>query len=164
MTTEEMNKRVREAYGGDCDAIIAAYRHDYPKATPFGIWAAIATSRWRVPAFAQAARKAALGAVPAYAYIYSWRTPVLDDRPGSFHAAEISFVFDNAELCDHYSAGDPGAFALSKQMSTAWVSFARTGTPTTAVCRIGHHIRPMPAQRCVSMRLAKCGMIPKERG
>jgi para-nitrobenzyl esterase len=129
MTPEEMNKRVREGYGSDCDAIIAAYRHDYPKATPFGLWAAIATSRWRVPAFAQAARKAALGAAPAYAYIYSWRTPVLDDRPGSFHAAEISFVFDNAELCDHYSAGDPGAFALSKQMSTAWVSFARTGNP-----------------------------------
>ena len=129
MTPEEMNKRVREAYGSDCDAIIAAYRHDYPKATPFGLWAAIATSRWRVPAFAQAARKAALGAAPAYAYIYSWRTPVLDDRPGSFHAAEISFVFDNAELCDHYSAGDLGAFVLSKQMSTAWVSFARTGNP-----------------------------------
>jgi para-nitrobenzyl esterase len=129
MTIEEMNQRVREAYGNDCDAIIAAYRHDYPKTTPFGLWAAIATSRWRVPAFAQAARKAALGAAPAYAYIYSWRTPVLDDRPGSFHAAEISFVFDNAELCDHYSAGDPGAFVLAKQMSTAWVSFARSGNP-----------------------------------
>jgi len=129
MTLEEVKQRVLEAYGSDGEAIIAAYRQEYPDATPFGLYAAIATSRWRIPAFAQASRKAALGAAPAYAYIYSWRTPVLDNRPGSFHASEISFVFDNAEICDHYSAGDPGAFALSKQMSTAWASFARTGNP-----------------------------------
>jgi len=129
MTVEEMNQKVHESYGTDAEAIIAAYRQDYPQATPFGLYAAIATSRWRIPAFEQAARKAALSAAPAYAYIYSWRTPVLDNRPGSFHASEISFVFDNAAICNHYSAGDPGAFVLSKQMSAAWASFARTGNP-----------------------------------
>ena len=74
-------------------------------------------------------RKAALGSAPAYSYIYSWRTPVLDNRPGSFHACEIAFTFDNAEICDHYSGGTPEAFVLSKQISTAWVNFARTGNP-----------------------------------
>jgi para-nitrobenzyl esterase len=54
---------------------------------------------------------------------------VLDNRPGSFHACEIAFTFDNAEICDHYSGGTPEAFVLSKQISTAWVSFARTGNP-----------------------------------
>jgi para-nitrobenzyl esterase len=129
MTTEEMNRRVQEMYGSDTDAIIAAYKQDYPNATPFGLYAAIATARWRIPAFTQAERKAALGGGPAYSYIYSWRTPVLDNRPGTFHACEISFALDNAEICDHYSAGDPAAFVLSKQMSSAWVSFARTGNP-----------------------------------
>jgi para-nitrobenzyl esterase len=129
MTIEEMNRSVREAYGGQSDAIIAAYRKDYPQATPFQLYAAIATSRWRIPAFAQASRKTALGAAPAYSYIYGWRTPSLNDRPGPFHAAEISIVFDNADICDHYSAGDPSAFVLSRQMSTAWVNFARTGDP-----------------------------------
>jgi para-nitrobenzyl esterase len=129
MTADEMKRQVQATFGPGADAIIAAYRDEYPEETPFGIYAAIATSRWRVPAFAQAERKAALGAAPAYSYIYAWRTPVLDNRVGSFHASEISFVFDNAEICDHYSAGDSGAFTLSKQMSTAWVSFARTGNP-----------------------------------
>jgi para-nitrobenzyl esterase len=129
MTEGEMHRKVAAEFGSESEAIIAAYRQDYPDANPFGIYAAIATSRWRVPAFAQAERKAALGAAPAYAYVYAWRTPVLDNRPGTFHAAEISFTFDNAEICDHYSAGDPAAFTLSKQMSTAWVSFARTGNP-----------------------------------
>ena len=129
MTVEELNRLVSEAFGGDSEAIIAAYRQDYPKATPFGLYATIAASRFRIPAFTQATRKAAQGAAPAYVYVYAWRTPILDNRPGTFHACEISFVFDNAELCDHYSAGDPGAYVLSKQMSTAWVSFARTGNP-----------------------------------
>ena len=129
MTVEEMNRRVREDYGSQSEAIIAAYREDYPNASPFEFYATISTASWRIPQFQQASRKAALGAAPAYAYIYSWRTPILDNRPGSFHAAEIPFVFDNGELLDHYSAGDPAAYALNKQMSTAWVSFARTGNP-----------------------------------
>jgi para-nitrobenzyl esterase len=129
MTEDELKKLAHEEFGSDGEAIISAYRHDYPKASPFGLYATIAASRLRIPAFAQATRKAALGAAPAYAYVYAWRTPVLDNRPGSFHAAEISFTFDNAELCNHYSAGDPTALALSKQISTAWVNFARTGNP-----------------------------------
>jgi para-nitrobenzyl esterase len=53
----------------------------------------------------------------------------LDGRPGPFHAAELAFTFDNAELCDHYSGGSTGAIVLSKQISTAWVNFARSGNP-----------------------------------
>jgi para-nitrobenzyl esterase len=132
MTQDEMKQRVREMFAENSDPIIAAYREEYPQETPFGIYAAIATSRWRIPAFTQAERKTALGAAPAYSYIYAWRTPVLDNRVGTFHASEISFVLDNAEICDHYSAGDPGALTLSRQMSAAWVSFARTGNPNHA--------------------------------
>jgi para-nitrobenzyl esterase len=129
MSVEELSRLVSEVFGGDSEAIIADYRQDYPKATSFDLYATIAASEFRVPAFAQATRKAAQGAAPAYAYVYAWRTPMLNNRPGTFHAAEISFTFDNAELCDHYSAGDPRALVLSRQMSGAWTSFARTGNP-----------------------------------
>ena len=54
---------------------------------------------------------------------------MLDGRPGTFHSCEISFAMDNAELCDHYSGRTPEGLALAKQVSTAWVSFARTGNP-----------------------------------
>jgi para-nitrobenzyl esterase len=83
----------------------------------------------RIPSFEQAARKSALHAAPTYAYVYSWRTPVLDDRVGTFHACEISYVFDNGELCDHYSAGSVSGLRLSRQMGRAWTNFARTGNP-----------------------------------
>jgi para-nitrobenzyl esterase len=129
MTIDELQQRVREDFGNEGSAIIEAYRREYPDAKPFDLYAAIAASRFRIPAVEQASRKAALGRAPAYAYIYSWRTPVLDDRVGTFHACEISFAFDNAELCDHYSAGTPESLALSRQMGSAWVAFARTGNP-----------------------------------
>jgi para-nitrobenzyl esterase len=130
MEMEKVNRLVSEAFGEHSKAIVDAYRREYPEATPFDLYATIAaSSQTRRPAFAQATRKAALGAAPAYSYIFSWRTPVLDNRPGPFHACEIAFTFDNAEICDHYSGGTPEAFLLSKQISTAWTNFARTGNP-----------------------------------
>jgi para-nitrobenzyl esterase len=129
MGLEELNRLVNGEFGDRSKAIIDAYRRDYPKANPFDLYATIAAAPFRRPAFDQAMRKAALGAAAAYAYIYAWRTPVLDNRPGSFHAAEIAFTFDNAEICDHYSGGTAEALLLSKQISTAWVNFARTGNP-----------------------------------
>lgn len=129
MTMEEAHRLVQEGLGGDATAIIEAYRKEYPHANPFGLYAAIAASSVRHGAFEQARRKSALPEASVYSYIYSWRTPTLDDRPGPFHAAELAFVFDNAEICNHYSTNAPEAFILSKQMSKAWVSFARTGNP-----------------------------------
>jgi len=129
MTEAELYRLVDEGLGGDSKAIIEAYRKEYPGANPFSLYATIAASSVRYAVFEQARRKAALGAAPAYSYIYSWRTPALDDRPGAFHSAELTYVFDNAGICDHYSTLSPEALALSKQMSTAWVSFARSGDP-----------------------------------
>jgi para-nitrobenzyl esterase len=129
MTESELQRRVDSGFGASGTAIIAAYRREYPDATPFGIYGAIAAEPFRRCAFEQAGRKAALGAAASYAYIYSWRTPMLDDQPGTFHGCDIAFVFDNAARCDHYSAGRPEALEMAKKISGAWVNFARTGNP-----------------------------------
>jgi para-nitrobenzyl esterase len=125
----DLNKRVTERYKEKAGDIIAAYRREYPKESAFGIWAAIAAAGMRQNAVTQAERKAAQGGAPAYEYIYAWRTPVLDGRPGTFHSSEIAFVFDNAELCPRYSGGGPDAMSLSRKMGEAWASFARDGNP-----------------------------------
>ena len=129
MQIDELHRLVNQEFGERSKEIIDAYRSEYPEATPFDLYATIAAASVRRPAREQAIRKAALSRASAYAYIYAWRTPVLDGRPGPFHGAEIAFTFDNAALCDHYCGGSSEAIALSKQISTAWVSFARTGDP-----------------------------------
>jgi len=106
-----------------------AYRREYAKATPFQLWAAISAEVMRGPTMTQAERKAAQGSAPVYHYVFSWRTPVLDGRPGTFHACEIAFVFDNADRCVRQTGGGPEALALSTQVSQAWIRFARNGNP-----------------------------------
>ncbi len=108
MRVDELDRLVSQEFGDRGREIVEAYRCNYPEATPFDLYAT----------------------APAYSYVYAWRTPVLNGRPGSFHASEIAFTFDNAEICDHYSCGVPEAFVLSKQISNAWANFARTGNPS----------------------------------
>jgi para-nitrobenzyl esterase len=129
LTNAELMKRLSARYGDKSQAILDAYRREYPKETPFGLWAAISVASMRQNAFTQAERKAALGAAPAYQYIFGWRTPMLDGRPGTFHSCEIAFVFDNADLCVNLSGGLPEALTLSTRVSQAWVNFARHGNP-----------------------------------
>jgi para-nitrobenzyl esterase len=129
MTESELQKGVGEAFGANGPAIIAAYRRDWPDATAFEIYGAIAAESFRRPAFEQAARKAMLNAAPSYVYVYNWRTPMLDGRPGTFHASDLVFTFDNAVRCYQYSGLRPEALAMSKRISSAYVAFARTGNP-----------------------------------
>jgi para-nitrobenzyl esterase len=130
LTHEELLKRVSQKYGEHAQSIIGAYGREYPKASAFGLWAAISVAAPRQSAATQAERKAAQGGAPAYQYIYAWRTPVLDDRPGTFHSSDIAFAFDNGDLCTRYSGGGPEALRLSFNVGEAWASFARSGRPS----------------------------------
>ena len=129
LSNEELLKRVTQRYGDHAQNIITAYRREYPKESTFGIWAAISAAALRQNTATQAERKAAQGGAPAYQYIYAWRTPMLDDRPGTFHSSEIAFAFDNGDLCTRYSGGGPDGLRLSSIIGEAWASFARTGKP-----------------------------------
>jgi para-nitrobenzyl esterase len=129
LTREQLAERVNKRWSAAGKDILEAYRREYPRETPFGLWAAISAASMRQSAVTMAERKAAQGAAPAYHYIFSWRTPVLDGRPGTFHACEIAFVFDNGGRCVQQTGGVPAALELSTRMSRAWVNFARSGNP-----------------------------------
>ena len=123
-------RRLKPRHGGRTAAVIDAYRKDYPDAKPFDLLSVISTASFRQAAVDQAKRKLALGAAPAYLYLFAWRTPMLVGRPGAFHSSEIAFVFDNADRCVNLTGGRPEALELSTNMSRAWVQFARHGDPS----------------------------------
>ena len=128
LTNQDLLKQFNSRYGAKAQAIVDSLRREYPWAKPFDIFS-IAGNTIRETSATQARRKAALGAAPAYVYLFGWQTPMLDGRPRAFHSCEISFVFNNADLCLNYSGGTPEALELSRKVSGAWVSFARTGDP-----------------------------------
>jgi para-nitrobenzyl esterase len=132
MSESEMASRVKEMYGERSAAIIAGFRKANPKAKPFDILSFIATVPTRHNAVTQAELKAAQGTAPAYLYLFTWQTPVLDGRPRAFHCAELAFAFDNIDRCVNMTGGGPEARTLAAKMSEAWIAFARNGNPNHA--------------------------------
>jgi para-nitrobenzyl esterase len=129
LTEDELAERVKAMYGERSSQIIAAFRKANPKAKPFDILSFISTVPTRHSSVTQAGLKSAQGAVPAYLYLFTWQTPVLDGRPRAFHCAELAFVFDNIDRCVNMTGGGADARALAAKMSEAWIAFARKGDP-----------------------------------
>ena len=71
-----------------------------------------------------------LKAAPAYAYYFTWQTPILDGVPGAWHTAELQFCFDNTKRCEQGTGNTLEAQALAKKMAGAWAQFAHTGKPS----------------------------------
>ena len=129
MTEEELQSRVKSAFGDKAPGIIQAAKGIYPNAVPFQLWSIIGTSSVRGQALTQAKLKAAQGGAPAFVYQFAWQTPVLNGRPMAFHCSEIAFVFDNTDRCENMTGGGKAARDLAEKVSEAWISFAKKGDP-----------------------------------
>lgn len=66
---------------------------------------------------------------PAFAWYFTWQSPMLEDA-GAWHTAELAFCFDNTARCAQGTGNGPDAQALARKMATAWANFARTGDPS----------------------------------
>jgi para-nitrobenzyl esterase len=128
-TEQEVRARVKASYGDAGDRVYDAYRDLYPNATPFDLQSQIIAAVHRHNATTQCERKAALGRAPAYNWLFSWQTPILDGRPRAFHCSELPFAFDNTDRAAAMTGGGEEARALAARMSAAWTAFARTGDP-----------------------------------
>jgi para-nitrobenzyl esterase len=115
----------------DVEKLVALYRQDYPNASAARLFFLITSDKtFRSPSIAIAERKAALGKAPAYMYLWSWETPVLDGKFGAPHTIEIPFVFHDVDNKTNSDTGDSKVrYALQDQAAGAWVAFARTGNP-----------------------------------
>lgn len=76
-----------------------------------------------------ATMKHAQGGAPAFAWYFTWQSPMLEDA-GAWHTAELAFCFDNTARCAQGTGDGPEARTLAKKMATAWANFARTGNPS----------------------------------
>lgn len=117
-----------KSYGADAPAIIASYAQSHPDHSPFELWCAMQAASFRSGSYDLADRKFAVDG-KVWQYLFTWRTPMLEGRPKTFHSCEISFVFDNADLCANQTGGGPGALDLADRISSAWAALARRGDP-----------------------------------
>lgn len=66
--------------------------------------------------------------IPAYNYLFTWKSPALGGALGAAHALEVGFVFGTMD--DIFCGTGPAADKVSEQMQDAWTTFAHTGNPS----------------------------------
>jgi para-nitrobenzyl esterase len=136
-TEEEWHASLTKAYGEDkATAIIASLKKAYPEKKIRTLSYMCSGSpglnglAMRNNVVKMARLKHELHAAPAYAYYFTWQTPILDGIPGAWHTAELQFCFDNAKRCEQGTGNTAEAQALAKKMGASWAAFAATGNPS----------------------------------
>ncbi len=133
----ELRDRVKQMLrigDADADRLIALYRAGRPKDSAGDLAAVVAgdTSILRQAWYTIAERKFSQGRAPVYLYSFNWRSPVRGGKLRCMHCMELPFVFDHPDLIQFMTGTGRDRYELAKNMSEAWVAFARTGNPNHA--------------------------------
>ena len=70
-----------------------------------------------------------LKAAPAYAYYFTWQTPILDGVPGAWHTAELQFCFDNTKRCEQGTGNTPGGAGAGEEDGVVVGGICSDGKP-----------------------------------
>jgi para-nitrobenzyl esterase len=130
MDERTLDTKVRSQLGEHTDALLTAFRKNYPQATPGQLFIYLSTGLWTTKrVIEQVERKAAQAQAPVYCYQWVWRSPVEGGKFLSHHGVDVPFFWDNLdEARDRVGFGAEHQ-ALADRCSSRWLAFARTGSP-----------------------------------
>jgi para-nitrobenzyl esterase len=132
MDEATLRSKVAEAVGDQAERALKTYRDVYPKASPTELFIAMATEHRIGGDTTRLAERKAAQPAPVYLYRYDYQsnTPIrgTDWTLRAGHATEIATKFYNYDIPGLEGNG-PGVSEASRNFSTLWTSFARTGHP-----------------------------------
>jgi len=118
---------LQKKYGEHTDELKALFAQVYPHNHPSDLY--FLDSIMRSPSIKFAKMKAEHPESPTYTYLFTYE-PIVDGGHIAWHCCEIPFVFHNT--CLTPALNEEGVTdLLEKQLSEAWVSFARDGAPVS---------------------------------
>jgi para-nitrobenzyl esterase len=126
-----LHKQMTKVFGDRTAEVIATYTANRPAQSPGDVLTALSTDRaFRIPSIRVAEAQAANGR-PAYMYLFTWATPVMDGKLKSCHALELPFMWDALDRpgLSVLTGDGPERQAIADAMHAAWIAFARTGDP-----------------------------------
>ena len=133
LTVDEALARVKlllDVNDVDARRLLDAYSQTHPGATPSDLVIYIFTDhKYRLNDIRAAERKTQQGGAPAYMYLFTWKTPVLDGRLKTPHTLCIPFVFGNVDIASGITGTGPERYPLMQRVMDAWIAFARSGNP-----------------------------------
>ncbi len=131
LTWDELPARLASAMRVDVlpEYVIAEYRRLYPRHSPSDVYFAASTAArsWR-GALIELEERTRAGA-PAYAYQLDWQSPREGGIFGAPHTLDIPLVFGNLEASSYIGERTAEGEAMSAQMMSTAVRFARSGDP-----------------------------------
>jgi para-nitrobenzyl esterase len=127
VTLAEFEKQVRDGYGAKADEILAAYPHETDAQATRSAKNLATETTFTSNMFTWASLQAQNGRSPAYAYYFHRPTEANPD--GSGHGSEVPLVFANEDHRPGRAAWTEEDRALSQELQSYWVNFAKTGDP-----------------------------------
>ena len=129
--TEGTLNAMTGAMGEQAVAAVAAYRKRYPDYSPTHLAAIAMGTRFVRGTYLLADQQAKAANAPVYVYRLTWETPIGDGMLRSPHTLDIPLMFDNAKESAALVGTGQDAQTMADMMSDAWISFAKTGTPSS---------------------------------
>jgi para-nitrobenzyl esterase len=136
-TEDEWHASLSKAYGDDkASAVIATLKKAYPHKAIQTLSYMCSGSpglnglSMRNNVVKMAKLKHQLNAAPAFAYYFTWQSPIFDGLPGAWHTADLQFCFDNTKRCEQGTGNTTEAQVLARNMAASWAAFAATGDPS----------------------------------
>lgn len=130
-TWEGVRRQLAGRVGEDADAVLAAYRDEDPKATPYIIQARVITDlTFRRNAEVMAERKAAqaaAGGAKVWTYLWTAPSPAYGGRYGAPHGVDVGPSMHDIRLPLNGPTADN--LRLADEIASAWVSLAAAGDP-----------------------------------
>jgi len=130
LTDAQLQQRATMVAGPKAADLIAGYRKIHPDYTPGQILVRLMSDGTRYASVKLAEAHIQGGGAPTFMYFFTWRSPRMPHMEAS-HGIDGGFYFGNTEVLG-MTQGLPDAQQLSARGSTAWASFAKSGSPSTA--------------------------------
>lgn len=121
MTLADLEEDLETRIGAGWQEVLNTYRFSRPHATPWELFIAISSEGVRRRSITLAERAASAGN-RVYMYLFEFEA---NERLKAAHGMEIRYAFANATAIDPR----PEAAEVERDMSGAWVAFARDGDP-----------------------------------
>ncbi|MBH1943835.1 carboxylesterase/lipase family protein [Erythrobacter sp. YJ-T3-07] len=131
--TEGTLNAMTGAMGEQAVAAVAAYRKRYPDYSPTHLASIAMGTRFVRGTYLLADQQAKTASAPVYVYRLTWETPIGGGMLRTPHTLDIPLMFDNAKESAALVGIGEDAQIMADMMSDAWIAFAKTGTPSSAL-------------------------------
>ena len=121
-----VREKIEETYGAKAEKLIRLFKQTYPDRKLQDLLVLDSMFRMPVITFIKERMKSGIG--NTYSYLFTYDFPFFGEIP-AWHCSEIPFIFHNINKIPVCNADSAEAQKLQKNMSDAWINFARYGNP-----------------------------------